>query len=78
MKPILPLRWRIEAKSNDGKTVVLGKYVTEAEAETDKDKFVAAGYYRKVLIVPIPERPAPEPLPPIAGAVAPPARPATH
>ena len=51
MKPVLPLLWRIEAKSGDGKTVTLGKYATEAEAENDRERYTLPSISTKLRTV---------------------------
>jgi hypothetical protein len=53
MKEVEPLQWRLEGTSGDGARVTLGKYHTREQAETDRDKFTQAGYYRELRIIAI-------------------------
>jgi len=50
-------QWRVQAESNDGLVVTLGKYDTQATAETDFNRIVEEGFYQKPRIVSPPEEP---------------------
>jgi len=57
-----PKRWRVRGTAADGLVVTLGRYETEEQAITDRDRLVREGVHRNVHIDPIP--PAPEAAPP--------------
>jgi hypothetical protein len=58
-----PKLWRVRGRSKDGLRVTLGSYDTESEAQADREKFIAEGYYRDITVEPI-ERAADPPAPP--------------
>jgi hypothetical protein len=49
------MRWRVRAKSTDGTIVTVGRYATEEEARTDCEKVIREGFYRDVMVDPIPQ-----------------------
>ncbi len=66
MTPKWPVRvdparlWRLRGRAADGLIVTLGRYVTEAEAQTDCGRFTAEGNYRDLAVEAIkPPTPAP-------------------
>ncbi len=50
-------QWSVQAKSSDGTTVTLGKYDTQASAESDLKRIADEGFYQKPKIVAPPDPP---------------------
>lgn len=43
-----PKLWRIRGKAKDGLVVTLGRYETEAEAQTELQRLAREGHYRNL------------------------------
>ncbi len=56
----VPKLWRIRGKAKDGLVVTLGRYETEAEAQTELQRLAREGQYRNLLLQPL-APPAPPP-----------------
>jgi hypothetical protein len=61
-----PKLWRVRGIAADGLTVTLGRYETEDQAKSDRDRFVREGLYREIRVDAIPPRPEPVIPPPAA------------
>lgn len=49
-----PLLWMVQGMSGDGKRVILGKYTTRDQAQSELDKLALAKYYRQLALVELP------------------------
>lgn len=56
-KPVEPKRWSIEAVSSGGQKVVLGRFLTEAEAKVDLERIQEEKFYTKARIIESKEAP---------------------
>jgi len=60
-KPVEPKCWTVEAMSSGKQRVVLGRFLTEAEALVDLARIKAEGYYTQARVVQTKPPPAPPP-----------------
>ena len=64
-KPVEPKCWTVEAMSSGKQRVVLGRYLTEAEAQVDLARIKSEGFYTQVRVVQT-QPPPPKPDAPVA------------